>query len=339
MLRGLLRYSLLFSVGCQVPIELDFASDDQYLVIDGFITDQPGPHSISISRSIPFVNDEISVFEKVTGANASIVDQLGNEVILSEASPGIYETNGLFRGEIGYRYTLAITIDGERFQSTPQEIPVSAELDSVYFKQGVRENINNDGTILESTTVDFFCDIGYQSANDYVAATWESTYEFKAGQTLNTCYVDKRNIGFSSVNSNAGIGIGSSPQVTVGKFLFNFEFESAYSLNTILYSMGEEAYDFYDKVNQQRNSTGSVFDPQPFQIFGNISNLDRPSQTVLGFFGAFSQVDKRIFVYPSDIDASQPYDICTKRNPPSYCFNCLNYPGAYIQRPTYWKDQ
>ncbi|MEP1034539.1 DUF4249 domain-containing protein [Ekhidna sp.] len=340
-----LKYIIFIFLGCQEPVELEFTSDDEYLVIDGFITDESGPHVITITKSQPFTNDEIVIFEKVQNASVAIIDDLGNETILSELSPGSYRTSTAFVGQVGRSYTLTVELNGDTFQSTPQLIPAKSSLDSVYFRQSERVTINDDGEVLRNPTVEFLCNVDYATQSSFTAITWHATYEYKTvlTQTPYDCYVNEQNNGFSAVLTNEEINTGSINEVTVGELLFDSKFKSGYSLKAILYSMNKQAYDFHFQINQQRSSTGSVFDPQPFQIFGNIQNLNSPDQIILGFFGAYGKVDKRVFVYPSNIDAPEPFDICSRVGgpgfPPSYCFDCANFPGAYIQKPTYWQDQ
>ncbi len=344
-MRRYLQYIFLIILGCQEPIELDFQSDDEYLVIDGFITDDFGPHTIKISKSQPFTNDEIVIFEKVQNAAVTITDDLGNVTNLTMSAPGSYLTSGFFIGQIGRSYTLSVDVNGETYESTPQLIPAKSSFGSVYFEQGQREVINDDGELLVNPTVKFLCDVDYASQNSYAAVTWEGTYEYKTvlTQTPYDCYVDEANRGFSSIITNEEVNVDSADKVTVGELLFDVRFKSAYSLNAILYSMNEEAHNFHFQINQQRSSTGSVFDPQPFQIFGNIRNVNDPDQTVLGYFGAYGKEESRVFVYSSNIDAPAPFDICSRVGgpgfPPSYCFDCANFPGAYIIQPSYWQDQ
>ncbi|WP_436514910.1 DUF4249 domain-containing protein [Ekhidna sp. To15] len=344
-MRRYLKYIFFIFVGCQEPIELDFQSTDEYLVIDGFITDDNGPHVVNISKSQPFTNDEIVIFEKVQNAVVTITDDLGNVTNLNRSEPGRYETPFFFSGQVGRSYTLTVDIEENTFQSTPQLIPTKSSFSSVYFQQSVRETITDDGVVLRNPTVEFLCDVDYATQNSYAAISWESTYEYKTvlTQTPYDCYIDGQNNGFSSVLTNESVNVVSTSEVTVGELLFDVRFKSAFSLNAILYSMSEEAHDFHFKINQQRSSTGSVFDPQPFQIFGNIRNVANSNQTVLGYFGAYGKEESRIFVYPSNVDAPEPFDICSRVGgpgfPPNYCFDCASFPGAYTQRPLYWEDQ
>lgn len=344
-MRGYLKYIIFIFIGCQEPIELDFQSDDEYLVIDGFITDDNGPHTVKISKSQPFTNDEIVIFEKVQNAIVTITDDEGNVVNLTRSEPGSYVTPVFFSGQIGRSYTLSVEVNGETFESTPQLIPEKSSFSSVYFEQSEREVINDEGEVLRNPTVEFLCDVNYATQNSYAAVSWESTFEYKTvlTQTPYDCYIDEQNRGFSSVLTNEEVVVGSAREVTVGELLYDVRFKSAFSLNAILYSMSKEAHDFHFKINQQRSSTGSVFDPQPFQIFGNIRNVDDADQTVLGYFGAYGKEERRIFVYPSNIDALEPFDICSRVGgpgfPPDYCFDCASFPGAYTIRPSYWQDQ
>ncbi len=340
-----LKYTFFFLLGCLQPIELDFQSDEEYLVIDGFITDDFGPHTIKISKSQPFTNDEVVIFEKVQNAVVTITDDLGNVTSLTMSGPGNYLTSSVFSGQIGRSYTLNVEVNGETYESTQQQIPAKSSFDSVYFEQGEREIINDDGVVFDSPTVKFHCDIDFASQNSYAAITWEGTYRFLTPKmtTSYVCYVDEANRGFSSIITNEEINVGSVSEVNVVELLSNHRFKSAYSLNAILYSMNEEAYKFHFQINQQRNSTGSVFDPLPFQIFGNIRNMNDANQTVLGYFGAYGKEESRVFVYPWIIPAPDTFDLCVKSFnggliSPKYCFDCAEFPGAYIDPPPYWQN-
>ncbi len=345
-MRQYFKYISLIILGCQEPIELGFQSDEEYLVIDGFITDDFGPHTIKISKSEPFTNDEVVIFEKVQNAVVTITDDLGNATSLTMSGPGNYLTPSVFSGQIGRSYTLNVEVNGETYVSTPQQIPAKSSFDSVYFEQGERETFNTDGELLVSPTVKFLCDVDYASQNSYIGITWEGTYEYKTVFRLRpyNCYIDEAYEGFSSIVTNEDVNEGLANELTVGELLFDIRFKVAYSLNTILYSMNEEAHNFHFQINQQRSSRGSVFDPQPFQISGNIRNVNDPDQTILGYFGAYGREESRVFVYPSNINAPAPIDFCTYRDDtpgnkvvkPLYCYDCADFLGAYTEQPPYW---
>ena len=71
----LIVFFLLLS--CAEQIEFDFQSRGTFLVIDGFITDLPGPHTVTVSETIPFGNDVRSIIPGITNATVSVIDDAG----------------------------------------------------------------------------------------------------------------------------------------------------------------------------------------------------------------------------------------------------------------------
>ena len=63
--------------------------------------------------------------------------------------------------------------------------------------------------------------------------------------------------------------------------------------------MSNRAYDYWLQVQEQSQESGGLYETQPVQIHGNISNINDPEEVVLGFFDASSVTEKRIFVSES----------------------------------------
>ena len=56
------------------------------------------------------------------------------------------------------------------------------------------------------------------------------------------------------------------------------------------------------ELQKVTESLGTLFDPQPSIIRGNISNVNDESEVVLGYFDAASIQEKRIFVNSNDFE-------------------------------------
>lgn len=112
---------------CEDVIELDLNDIPPRLVIEGVITDQPGPYYVKISESAKFYDSNI--FPSVSGATVTISDNEGNAEILIEDSPGVYKTTDI-QGVRGRTYTLDVELDGENYtaESTipAQQIPLDS---------------------------------------------------------------------------------------------------------------------------------------------------------------------------------------------------------------------
>jgi hypothetical protein len=71
------------------------------------------------------------------------------------------------------------------------------------------------------------------------------------------------------------------------------------------YSLTEAAYRFWQRYEEQRIRTGSILDPLPEPIEGNLSNADNPEEVALGYFGASSLTRQRIKTDPVALDADR----------------------------------
>jgi hypothetical protein len=69
-----------------------------------------------------------------------------------------------------------------------------------------------------------------------------------------------------------------------------------YSLLVNQYSMNEDEYDYWSKLQSIFEETGSLYDITPSSIIGNIYCIDDPGEEVLGYFSVSAKTSKRIFI-------------------------------------------
>jgi len=126
----------LFSDACIDRLSIaDADIRNQVLVVDGQITDRPGPYEVRLftaSASEAILNNA----KPVLARNVMILDDAGKSEVLQSEGGGVYKTsqNGI-RGEIGKKYSLRIELpDGTTFESTQDEIRPVGEIDSVYYE-------------------------------------------------------------------------------------------------------------------------------------------------------------------------------------------------------------
>ena len=118
---------MLFS--CQKIVHPDLNTSPPQLVIEGEISDAPGPYSVTINRSVGFYSD--NNFPPVDGAKVEISDNQGVTDTLTETSPGSYVTHVL-QGAIGNSYTLSVRV-GDTLYTATSTMPAKVSLDSVTF--------------------------------------------------------------------------------------------------------------------------------------------------------------------------------------------------------------
>src|SRR5882672_820969 len=136
---------LLLQTSCQKVIDLKVKDADKQYVIEGNVTNQPGPYTVTISQTTQF--NASWQFQGVGGATITIRDNAGNNETLQETQTGIYRTTGL-AGVEGRTYELHITVGGKTFTST-SSMPHHVNFDSLY----VRELVNFTKTVKAAVPV------------------------------------------------------------------------------------------------------------------------------------------------------------------------------------------
>jgi hypothetical protein len=118
---------LLFT-SCQKVIDLHLNTVSGKYVIEGNITNLPGPYTVTIGQTGDVSDD--SRFNGVSQAIVTLRDNTGTSEALQEKSPGVYQTAFLV-GKEGRTYYLDITVGKERF-SAVSVMPSLVPLDSIY---------------------------------------------------------------------------------------------------------------------------------------------------------------------------------------------------------------
>lgn len=124
--------SLLFIVcsilaSCTKVVNIDLNSANPNLVVDAEITDQPGPYTVNLTKTVNFSDN--NVFPAVTGATVVITDNAGNSETLTETGSGNYVASHL-QGTVGRSYHISITSNNKNYTAT-STMPAPVALDSV----------------------------------------------------------------------------------------------------------------------------------------------------------------------------------------------------------------
>lgn len=121
----------VFVLSCTKEIKIDLNSSDPQIVIEGSVPANGEKAKISITKSVNF--DESNIFPKVQNAIVILNDNIGNSEILTETSPGIYQSSGI-TGIIGRTYFLNVTCENKKFSSV-STIPNQVNIDSLIIKK------------------------------------------------------------------------------------------------------------------------------------------------------------------------------------------------------------
>jgi hypothetical protein len=172
---------LLFVItACVDRINFNIGNATSTIVIDGYISDQPGPYTIKLSKAFDIESKSTPKID-VSAKQVTISDNFGNQEILS-GTDGFYQTdpNGM-RGMIGRTYTLRVELlDGRIFEST-DSLLAGGSLDSIYYF--FKENKNIDGSSTYGFDVLFNSAAGTNGSDHFI---WKlkGTYQVETSPQL-----------------------------------------------------------------------------------------------------------------------------------------------------------
>ena len=121
----------LMMTSCTKVIDIDLNSVSPQLVIEGNISDLPGPYTVRLSKTVNF--SETNLFPPVSGAIVKISDNAGSSEILNESSPGLYSTS-LIQGTPGRTYTLTV-ISEEKAYEAISTMPFAVNIDTLTIQE------------------------------------------------------------------------------------------------------------------------------------------------------------------------------------------------------------
>jgi len=303
--------------GCREPFFPNIDKYENILVIDGLITDQAGPHMVRLTRSYSFDENRPAPEE---GAVITIVDEDQEVYAFNEDQPGSYLSSPTLVGEIGKRYKLVVlTADNQNYESEWVRLTGVPAIDSVTYTFEERPTADPDqshyGLQVSINTHD------ETNETRYYRWEWIETWEFMT-PIKSSFYPDEARCWKTTRSSL--ISIGTSEHLTSDVMddhsLYFISAETnklriKYSTMIYQYSMSREAYSYWKSLQDITQNTGSLFDPTPAMVIGNIYNVIDPEKPVLGIFQASAVKQERIFIDRSEIpeflDIPSGYSACS----------------------------
>ncbi|MCD4696581.1 MAG: DUF4249 domain-containing protein [Bacteroidales bacterium] len=315
---------LLFLSACIDDFTPELDQYNQYLVVDGKITNKEGPVTITLSKSSPAGQ---ASFNPLPACTVEISDDLGNVWELPESEDGVYSTSGdELTGIPGRSYSISITTpEGKDYRSDFEELIAPVAIDSVYNEIEYREE---PGYKHDLAGYRFFVDSEIAEQGQYYFL-WEleSTYEYHSDYTIRWIYDGELDWFYNPdslyycwiTNRVNNIFTANTKPLTISKVnhlpLHFISTETRalsvrYSLLVKQYSISVQAYDFWNNVRINMEEGGSLYTSLPFQITGNVKNVNNPAEPVLGYFLVAGLDEKRIFVDRPHYSVPQYYDEC-----------------------------
>lgn len=338
--------------------------DRERLIVSGSLTDLAETQFVYLSQTTsnarkPFIADEQrNIFtlndlpRPVQGARVMLhCKETGDSWEYQETKPGTYELSGFQPPRPGLEFELEIWTQEKVYRSQPQRMPevVGNDKLSFSFERARLENNPEAALIAIASEVT----LPNQTGGYYLRWSVEEVYFWDLTffpNPFNTppppCYVtevsDPERI--TLVNGDLLNRPGAASSQILAKRLVDQSFLSRHYFNVKQLSITKDAHDYWRKVRQLVNNTGSVFDIPPAPIRGNMYNVDDPEEAVLGYFEVAKAKITRIYTTRADV----PFflgEVCeyvpgkraTEYKPT--CLSCNIFPNSTSQQPEWWFDQ
>ncbi len=310
---------LVLSAGCKQRYTPPVTSPGAgYLVVEGFINNGPEPTTIKLTRTTKIVDTASVVYEH--NARVIIEGDDGESYPLPESGAGIYTTASLPALGRANKYRLHIsTANGSEYMSDYSPVKTTPPIDSISWQRdenGVRLFINTHDPLNNTR---------------YYQWEYEETWEFHSAFNSSLIYVitplPDANTFYSVGNRlpdgtvdttiykcwhsphSTSILLGSSEKLTTDRIFYPLltiapeaqQLSILYSIIVKQHAVSKGNYDFLQRMKKNTEQLGTIFDPQPSELNGNIHCVSNPAEQVVGYVEVSQLQAQRIFISNKDV--------------------------------------
>jgi hypothetical protein len=239
--------SLLLTLpACQEVVELNLRNVTPKLVVDGAITDQPGPHYIRLSTSASYYAQGET--PRVTDAVVTLSDDAGNTEVLQhlETAPGTYQSTEI-PGVVGRTYYLKVEYRGGVYQSQAF-LPAVTDIDRLEVRFVPGSPLKQEGYYLY-----FYAQEPRDEKNYYRWFVY-------------------RNDSLYNGRNDLLIANDEMVQGDIEGLELGYAFEEGDRVRLEMHSLTREVYEYYVGLRNVYFNDGGLFSPPPVNPTSNISN-------------------------------------------------------------------
>lgn len=351
---------LLVIGSCIEPYTPVLEESQEVMVISGMISDSAGRHTVTVSLSSPYRFPE---FNGVENCDVTLINQNGE--IISYFDEG----NGSYAADIPASYLnvgdaasiRVLTSDGKEYVSLPDTILACPELDSVYWEL---DYIGTNDPAVDLPGIQFYLDMNGKASDSrniiwQVNETWEYwaslfgtsiLYSWSEGEEFYTGPIFKCWKSYP-LNNIYTVSTRNLSQNKIQRMPLNFvsnetdRLSVSYRLLVKQQSVTSNAFDYWQRMNEQALSAGTLYETQPASVPGNIYCTNNPKEEVLGYFYASQVKTKSVFVHNNNLfDFYVPHIECEYQplstlwqrehiDFPVYIYS----PGPF--QPSFWEEE
>ncbi len=389
MARSLNNFLLIICFALGGCIERYYPGDEAIntgaLVVNAHLSDKAGKQTIQISRSVSISN---SSFNPETSCYVEVERSDGESRIFTETEAGYYEqdldASFLISGS-EYRLNI-LSANGKRYESEYEILHPAPVIENLYYEL---EDLPTEDPGIVDHGIRFFVDFEMEmDSGRYLRWEMEETfevhnpdyptrmygkdrrwYDITAEQKELICWIyrDIPEIYTMDLKNVAGSSYLKMPLTFVSGYTWKLHYR--YSLLLRQYSLGKNAFWYWNELAKNVQSQGGLFDTQPALTPSNICNVEDEDEIVLGYFSISGISERRIFVgtVPGLEVYRDPY-FCTPGVFPMFlhrfpqdklpvyvaratvmgvnengkvkeeCVFCTQYKDSSFEKPEFWED-
>ena len=309
------------SWACVNPI-MDFKQIDStsYLTIEADISDDVALNKIRITSSASRIISQNPL--AVSKAEVYVMDQAGIKTIFKEGTVlGTYLPPVGFVGKTGSTYKLFVkTLTGKQYESLEEKMIAAPEIDNIVTQFEVRDQYDK----VDARRNGFSVYVDFKDSpkeGEFYMWNWKhfekinicetceggATWNFKTNVCVAPRIPTEDILNYQcdgncwSISTNNDLNVFSdvltNGQRIVGRQVARLPFDgySPYYLRLEQRSITKNAFNFYQSLIAQVQSSGSLFDvPAETRFSLNVKPITDPKEKVLGIFNVFS-VRKKIY--------------------------------------------
>jgi hypothetical protein len=138
--------------------------------------------------------------------------------------------------------------------------------------------------------------------------TWKIQLNFSI--PIKVCYISERSnsIDIKTTTNYLESIVEKHPVVFISNVTDRLKYE--YSILVNQYSMNEDEYSYWEKLQNVTQETGGLYDIITSSIPSNLICNENPEEKVLGYFSVSAKSTKRIFIKDQFAGIFDPYAIC-----------------------------
>lgn len=304
--KWLMLLAVLFLTNCKVPYDPPIkSSKTHFLVVDGFLNVN-GTTNIKLSRTRNISSGDTAAYINEINASVIIEDDQNNVYPLYETGSGNYSAYYPLNPDNKYRLHIT-TADQREYLSDFVPCKLSPPIDNLGWKF-------KDGNVQVFVNT-------HDPGNNTTFYRWDytETWEFHADYYSTLIYdpINKRVVDRSvpvfvcyRTRNASNILLGSSAKlqedvIHEGPLVLipnhDKRISVLYSTFVTQYALDSAGYNYWYAMKGNTETTGSIFDPQPNQTKGNIHCITDSTERVIGYVGAGSIQQSRLFISNSEM--------------------------------------